>query len=573
MINIRRYMQYWMGGVVLILGLTFSFSGYELLSQMAENDASRTFGLITKQSGYAVDHLLQPATTLIKLLANVPDLKTGNEKDWMLRVPAQASILLDNNMLSSVYVGGPQGQFFLLQILRSDWDRDRFNAPINTRWIVQLQRVNKDEGDTQFWVGLDDKFKVIFRKPAPFKSNYDPLTRPWYKGALVRDDVVRTEVYPFFSTGKKGVTISKKMGDGWVVAMDIRVESLETELSRLSKDFTAKIALLEQSGVVMSADKNKTPSDSFFKSLVEVSQSYVGGIFKWMKDPYGKLWLVGFDSVKLGQLEDMQLHVAVPENFLLERAKSLRDIFLITTLMLTAVTLFFSRYSASKVSVALQNLAARANAIVNFDFSSSSSSRVNIKEVAQLEAGLERARTTLSNFIVLLEKVSREDDLEKLLPLVLEETSGIVQGENAAIYIHDGADWALRAEIGETKHIDCLAEWLSLADIDKASHQAIEISIGEQYALMVPLFGRKGQILGLMIIELSHGLSQQHKNFIKALSGFAALTLESREMVIQQKQLFESFIRMLADAVDAKSPHTGGHCFRVPVLRKVRTSP
>ena len=108
MINIRQYMQYQVGGLVLLLGLTFSFGGYTLLSAIAEKDAARAFSLITQESSYAVNHVLQPAVTLLNLLANVPDFKTGDEKDWMLRVPAQASILRDNSMLTSVYIGGPQ---------------------------------------------------------------------------------------------------------------------------------------------------------------------------------------------------------------------------------------------------------------------------------------------------------------------------------------------------------------------------------------------------------------------------------------------------------------------------------
>jgi len=36
-----------------------------------------------------------------------------------------------------------------------------------------------------------------------------------------------------------------------------------------------------------------------------------------------------------------------------------------------------------------------------------------------------------------------------------------------------------------------------------------------------------------------------------------------------QKDLLESFIKLLAGAIDSKSPYTGGHCQRVPVLTKL----
>lgn len=566
MINIRRYMQYQMGGLVLLIGLTFSFGGYVLLSKMAEDDAERVFNLITQESGYAVDHLLQPATTLLKLLANVPDLKTGKEDDWMFRVPAQASILLDNKMLSSVYVGGPQGQLLLLQIIRSDWDRKRFHAPPETRWLVQLQRVNPAEGEDQYWIGLDDNFKVLFRKKAPINRDYDPRARPWYKAGNEQDGLIRTPVYSFYATGKSGITLAKSMGQGWVIAMDIRVETLENELAEMSRDYAARIALLENSGVIISADRNEKETSTFFKTLVEKSRSNSDKSFKWMVDPQGKYWWVGSAKAQIEQFDEIQIHVAVPQNLLLAKAQQLRNILLIATLLFTTIILFFSRRSATKVSVIFQNLANRANALANFDFEPFDNAKTRIREIIQLENDLDRARTTLSNFLLLLEKVSREEDLEKLLPLVLKETSNIVQGENSSIYILDGSTWNLRAELGESEDKDWLSEWLSLSNEERNSQQTIERTLDNHHALMVPLFGRRGHSLGLLIIARSTKFSERHRNFIKTLSGFAALTLESRELIMQQKQLFESFIKLLAEAVDAKSPHTGGHCYRVPIL-------
>ena len=77
MIKIRRYFQYQMGGLVLLIGLAFTLGGYALMSKVAEDEAEATLRLITNESGAAMNHLLLPATTLLKLLSNVPDLKTG----------------------------------------------------------------------------------------------------------------------------------------------------------------------------------------------------------------------------------------------------------------------------------------------------------------------------------------------------------------------------------------------------------------------------------------------------------------------------------------------------------------
>ena len=37
-------------------------------------------------------------------------------------------------------------------------------------------------------------------------------------------------------------------------------------------------------------------------------------------------------------------------------------------------------------------------------------------------------------------------------------------------------------------------------------------------------------------------------------------------LINQLEQLFESFINLINTAIDEKSPYTGGHCQRVPML-------
>ena len=44
------------------------------------------------------------------------------------------------------------------------------------------------------------------------------------------------------------------------------------------------------------------------------------------------------------------------------------------------------------------------------------------------------------------------------------------------------------------------------------------------------------------------------------------MALSNKRLIDDQKKLFESFIELIAGAIDDKSPHTGGHCRRVPEL-------
>jgi HD-GYP domain-containing protein (c-di-GMP phosphodiesterase class II) len=85
----------------------------------------------------------------------------------------------------------------------------------------------------------------------------------------------------------------------------------------------------------------------------------------------------------------------------------------------------------------------------------------------------------------------------------------------------------------------------------------------------VPLLNRVGQLVGCLLLMRERPFDEAQVAFIQALSGTAASSLETRELIQSQKDLFEAFIRLIAGAIDAKSPYTGGHCERVPELTKM----
>jgi len=53
---------------------------------------------------------------------------------------------------------------------------------------------------------------------------------------------------------------------------------------------------------------------------------------------------------------------------------------------------------------------------------------------------------------------------------------------------------------------------------------------------------------------------------ILSFASLGAIALTNRSLIHDMQQLFESFAQTIAVAIDAKSPHTGGHCKRVPEL-------
>jgi len=60
--------------------------------------------------------------------------------------------------------------------------------------------------------------------------------------------------------------------------------------------------------------------------------------------------------------------------------------------------------------------------------------------------------------------------------------------------------------------------------------------------------------------------SASDQRLAESLASQAAIALTNRMLINQLEQLFESFINLINSAIDEKSPYTGGHCQRVPVL-------
>ena len=97
--------------------------------------------------------------------------------------------------------------------------------------------------------------------------------------------------------------------------------------------------------------------------------------------------------------------------------------------------------------------------------------------------------------------------------------------------------------------------------------------------LTVPLKNSQGGVIGVLqllnakdpatgeVVEFS----QDIQPLIEALASQAAVALDNAILIEAQENLLESFITLMARAVDAKSPYTGGHCERVPELTKMLT--
>lgn len=91
--------------------------------------------------------------------------------------------------------------------------------------------------------------------------------------------------------------------------------------------------------------------------------------------------------------------------------------------------------------------------------------------------------------------------------------------------------------------------------------------------LTIPLVNAEDLVIGVLQLLNAQDESgaavpfaTEHQEIVRALASQAAVALDNKLLMEAQKNLLESFIKMMAAAIDAKSPYTGQHCERVPVI-------
>jgi HD-GYP domain-containing protein (c-di-GMP phosphodiesterase class II) len=95
-----------------------------------------------------------------------------------------------------------------------------------------------------------------------------------------------------------------------------------------------------------------------------------------------------------------------------------------------------------------------------------------------------------------------------------------------------------------------------------------------QAVLVIPMINHEEEIIGLLqLINPIHpgtneivSFTEEDLRLARALASQAAVTLSNRRLISDLRALFHSFVHVITEAIDEKSPATYGHAQRVPIL-------
>lgn len=330
----------------------------------------------------------------------------------------------------------------------------------------------------------------------------------------------------------------------------------------------------------------------------------------------GQSWMGYLSPLPVRSGRKIYLTILAPQNELLAGIIKVRNTSVVISLGLLLLAVFAAWYIARRMSYSLRTLAAEAEKIREFKLDTPFSLRSHIIEVDDLAATMAVMKSSVQQFIEISKALSAEKDFDRLLENILLEARKVCNADGGSIILYD--DETQSADVrfvynqrsnmhygGSSKnkvpftkislgnqpsnlieqHVALSGQTLVFDDV--AEHKEMDCRhLSDRYdhgdyrcrsLLSLPLRNRQDEIIGILELVNARGtvddriigFKPEIVSYVQALSSQAAISLDNRRLLKAQKDLMDSFIQLIAGAIDAKSPYTSGHCQRVPELARM----
>ena len=596
--------------LLLLTGVALGIFNYRQTTQIILSSSEKLFNRIEQDVRLDLKATYEPIRHLLSLQVVNPAVQGSNLEQRLTLLKPFSQSLTDNPDLASLYLGYGNGDFFMVRPLRTTELKTLLKAPQAAAYQVwSIERNGSDQAHSQS-LFFDQDLTLISRQDNP-ADTYDPRSRAWFTSASRDNDQITTEPYIFFSTHNVGTTLARRSGEQVVMGADLTLAELSATLAKHVVTPATEIVLFDAQGnAIAYPDASRLIVDDQTARLIKAADlsPSLGALLNNPPEgnrlnAAGRQWIVARSSMQEGGPQGLQLAMVVPEDELLVDAYRMRWQGALITLgtLLLCVPL---GWLTSRVLVKpLRALVREADAIRSFDFNFPLSRRSPVLEVDQLSVSMARMKDTLASFFQITDSLSAETRFAPLLQRVLFETVKIGQAQAGLIYLREGdgdrmephglvinetaqdlSSFDIQAHELENPQSPAWLQQLSSAD-NVVSNLGFEQAGDLQKVLLalecprvhligIRLHNRHNETVGLLVFLLADSgnqsdlqkLSPDRIAFLQAVSGAAAVSIESQRLQARQKQLLDAFIKLVAGAIDAKSPYTGGHCQRVPAL-------
>ncbi len=611
----QQHMAMLFSALVLVTGLTLALAGYRMVAETVISANDKLVHQVTeKVMAQAVHGARRPVQLFVDTMAKgaLIEAHTLDERLAYLR-PIRA-ILDAYPLVDSIVFGYDNGDFLEARLLSANANPNCPEAPDESALAVFSIEADKNGKRTGECLFFDDELRLLLRSSRT--ANYDPRTRPWYREAMQTDGLILTQPYSHPSSGQTITAFARKNHDGnAAVGIITNLSQLSDMLARNLPSKASHLVLLRSDGTLVAADdgivvreksgavRPRTSDDlpAVIKRGMEAYQIGLRGKGIDINDGQ-RDWTLTLEESGAGDDINSVMLLAIPKDETLANAV----IFLRHTILIMAGILILSIplvwIVAKRVSSPLRMLTDKVQRIQQFCFEERGHPiDSGIEEIQALADGIDRMRDNTAKFLAITQAISVERNFDVLLESVLNKILEVtdVDGGTLALLSNNGGllkdsrvCWIKEREMqcAPVSHEE-LESTLPIGEallngtavrtaIERANRNGAadfltpgfaDAHIARIDAICIPLRDRMGERLGVLALFKAvrpggAGLQAQQVSFIEAAASTAAIALENQSLIEAQRELRDALIHILAGAIDAKSPDTGGHCQRVPVL-------
>lgn len=576
--------------------------------ETARNSSEKRTALIQAEVSWVIKYRYDKNKLATDILANSFINHERNFEGRSKYLGIFTEIFHNAPTISAAYIGYEDGEYFLVRRLPADSPLAKsLNAPVST--VYAIQSVERGTGGplSTRYIFLDETFKTLGEKSLE-RDVMDARTRPWFRQAIDSDNTIFTDPYLFLATQEIGITLARRNPNTHsVAAVDVPLTGISSQLRDLRPTPSSELAIVNDDGLLLAGSDlagQRLAGPATIGELPKLDATHgpviVNAFAAANRQPTTKpLDLSDWDAF-VSRIDvpgrPLYLVTVTPHAELLADVVAVRNSGLEITAVVILVAVLLTLACSRLASRPLGALTREATAIRAFKFDNRGPVQSYIAEIDLLAQAMDTMKSTIRRFLEIGGALAGERDFDRLLELLLVETMEIAAARGGSLYLSE-PDGHLKCALAyrdgeafEQVPPDLYPERDPNHPVIKAiagsaltySPNAAEllnwypglVSPTSPMLLTVGLRNRQGAVIGALMLFQERGALKNVQEpeilaLIEALAGTAATAIESQRLYLQQKELFEALIQLIAGAIDRKSPYTGGHCQRVPVLTKM----
>ena len=577
---------------LLILGVGATISLYHFRDTRVLLDAANTAlfqNLASDARKALIDANLAVRRSFILLAASsLADASSYAERLQFL--PELTGLLAADPLIESVMVGYGNGAFFLVR--RADV-RDALAgdaaANIKAAWVV-LDAGPSDDSARTILSRFDAELRFIDAAPHS-GARFEPRLSAWYREAAASNTLVVSAPHDFDTHDGRGVTFARRNGSA-VFGVNMGFSAISNLLAEKSLTPSTRINLLGKDLRVLAtpALTQVPPAGASAGDGVIRQALPANGVTEIantvLADPDARLWHVSMAPMPGFGNADWVLVVATPEDEIFAEAYRQRQRSILLTIIAVLVSFPLAWALSRLLTTPLHRLASEARILSTLQFRPQPETHSLILEVDQLAGAMAMMRTAIARFLEMGRDLGTAREPGSVLSQVAAGAREVAGAQWSAVklsiegeedeqpHAQEATARALQAE-SEHDH-GPLPDVLGAAamNADGPACQIMKAPDGACWQVLgIPLRTPDGDMLGTLLLAERKspicGLARAEVvGFLVALAGTAAVALANQRLLKGRKDLLQGVIRMVAEAIDAKSPYTGQHCRRVPQIAR-----